>query len=140
MALAAALAADGEPGAATFGRRVGEVLAASGHARVRLLLGDLIYLDELEAGSGRPSAWVRTGREPLLALARTLAECEVLDEQLVGLPVRQVADLVTSVGIDDQARPGPSHRVTRVERPGYACDFPDGGRQVLATASVRIAR
>jgi hypothetical protein len=137
--LAATLECDESSVAQGFARRVGQILAASRNERVRLVLGGLIYLDELENGTGPTPAWVRSGRGPLLALARGFSDCEVLDEGLIGRQLGQVADLVTSVGIDGQARPGVSNRITRVVRPGYAVRLSDGSRQVLVPARVRIA-
>lgn len=126
------------PAARAFGLRLHEAATSEGPQRSRKLLGCLIYLDELAEGVGPARAWPRHARELLREAVRCLPDCEVLDRELVGRPILQVTDAAITVGLDDRAPPGAPNTVTRVERPGYAVRLPDGRRQVLVKARVRI--
>ncbi|MFO0954666.1 MAG: hypothetical protein U0835_26580 [Isosphaeraceae bacterium] len=90
------------------------------------------------AGKSAP-AWARHATDVLRDVARQAQECEVLEHELVGRPVRQIGDLITAVGIEAATGTAEANRVTSVVRPGYALRLADGSRLVLARALVRIA-
>ncbi len=138
--MASRLGTEASSEARSFGQRLLEAGTRDDPDRARRLVGCLISLDELAEGQGRGWGWLRPVRDRLLEVVRAEGGCEVLDDSLIGQPVRMLADEVIAVGMDDRSPPGSHNRVTKVGRPGYALRLPDGSRQVLAKALVYLGR
>jgi hypothetical protein len=83
--------------------------------------------------------WRLSTLEKIAGICQDLGGGEVLNEQLVGRPLGHWTEFVTVVSNDDEAFPGESRRISRVERIGYRVIFSNGERRAIVRARVRTS-
>jgi hypothetical protein len=108
-------------------------------AENRKLLACLIYLDELAQQEQGSVAWIASAREVLRGLIDQLGVFVVLDGQLVGKTLIEVAKLVAPIGYVPTRRV-PAGNIGKVQQPGYAIRSAGRIGDVICQAKILIAR